>query len=131
MKMGQGCEAMLKGLLSCVRPCYQKKQKEKERRKKKEKKGENKKKHASCRVSLGYVGYGSMFRTPAVVPRYPSARGTHSRPPNSERLKVMQRLTVFMSFWHKLQTLWIADMNNDLANEEGARDVPGIVYYPN
>lgn len=77
MKMGQGCEAMLKGLLSCVRPCYQKKEKEKE------KKGEKKKKHASCRVSLGYVGYGSMFLTPAVFPRYPSARGTHSRPPTT------------------------------------------------
>lgn len=78
---------MLKGLLSCVRPCYQKKQKEKERRKKKEKKGENKKKHASCRVSLGYVGYGSMFRTPAVVPRFLLPGAHTAAPPTVKDLK--------------------------------------------
>lgn len=72
MKMGQGCGAMLKGLLSCVSPHYQKKQKEK----KKEKKGEKKKKHASSRVSLGY---GSMFHTSAIVLQYPLPR--HTQPP--------------------------------------------------
>lgn len=69
----------------------------------------------------------------AHLPLFPNILlpGAHTAAPHSERPEVRQRLTAFMSFWHKLQTLWIADVNNDLANEEGARDVPGIVYYRN